>query len=172
MCWSIFVVLYSCWSFKSRIYAPTCTYIYRDTYMFAFNACIVRTLYVLSKLHVVNTCTLGSMLLFVQGTPLSDKYYQLINPHFLHQIATTMMAYAPTEVRYAFIKEILTAVWCNTCYVDTVCESCMETCTRQRHACNSWHAHLYVYMYMRYLLEWQTSMSHINVTCKFATCTL
>ncbi len=63
------------------------------------------------------------MLLSVQGTPLSDKYYQLINPHFLHQIATTMMAYAPTEVRYALIvtiKEILTAVWCNTCYVDTV----------------------------------------------------
>ncbi len=43
------------------------------------------------------------MLLSVQGTPLSDKYYQLINPHFLHQIATTMMVYAPTEVRYEFV---------------------------------------------------------------------
>ncbi len=61
---------------------------------------ITRTVCVLSRL--IHTYVL-SMLLSVQGTPLSDKYYQLINPHFLHQIATTMMVYAPTEVRYEFV---------------------------------------------------------------------
>lgn len=32
-----------------------------------------------------------------KGVPLSEKYYQLINPYFLHEIATLFMTFAPTD---------------------------------------------------------------------------